>query len=328
MSKHEIVKIPGVKRLLLAVAMAALVTGSAQAAESYLSPRNDVALTGDTLTVGDVFPGIDHDAGYVLGPAPAYGQTMTLSARDLQRVSDAFNLGWNSVTGLEQTIIHRNAHDVDRYAIQAAVEKSLESSVHGQKFDVDLSDRNLSFQLPENVPATAEAQDLHYDLSSGDFRAVIVAPAGSAHPLVKQEVTGRLFPLVSLPVVKAAMRQGDVISADDIDYIDVRSANVATSTVVDSAKLIGMSPRKGIAPLKPIAMSDIAMPLEVKKGDTVLMELKSDAMVLTVQGKALDSGAAGETVRIQNPSSNHVVQAVVTGPKTVSVSAPAAVDGI
>jgi flagella basal body P-ring formation protein FlgA len=137
-----------------------------------------------------------------------------------------------------------------------------------------------------------------------------------------------MFPVISVPVLKTAMRPGDTISTNDIDYIDMRSANVASNTVVDAAKLAGMSPRKGIAPLKPIAMGDIAMPIEVKKGDLVVMELKSSSMVLTVQGKALDSGAAGETVRIQNPSSNHVVQATVTGPKAVSVTAPAGESGI
>lgn len=321
-------KVPDVKRLMLAVAMVACVINSAWGAESGLMPRNDVSLTGDTLTVADVFNGVTHDGDHVLAPAPGFGQTMTLNAKDLQRVSDAFNLGWTPVTGLEQTLVHRSSHDIDRYAIQAAVAKSLSGAVNGQKFDVELSERNVDFQLPENVPATAEAQDLHYDLSSGDFRAVIVAPAGSAHPLVKQEVTGHMFPVVSIPVVKNAMRQGDVITRDDIDYIDVRSGNVATSTIVDASHLIGMSPRRGIAPLKPISMSEMAMPIEVRKGDLVVMELKSNEMILTVQGKALENGAQGDTVRVENPSSSHVVQATVTGPKSVSVTAPENFDGI
>ena len=324
---HEIAKIPDIKRLMLAVAMVACVLNSAQAADSMLTPRNDVTITGDTLTVGDVFSGVTHDASYVLGPAPAFGHTMMLNAHDLQRVSDAFNLGWAPVSGLEQTIVHRSSHDIDHYAIEAAVAKGMEAAVKGQKFEVELSERNVAFHLPEDMPATAEAQDLHYDLSSGDFRAVILAPAGVPHPAVREEVKGRLFPVISVPVVKNAMRQGDTIGRDDIDFIDMRASNVSASTIVDAAKLVGMSPRKGIAPLKPIAMSDIAMPIEVKKGEFVSMEMRSGAMVLTVQGKALDSGAEGETVRIQNPSSNHIVQATVTGPKTVSVAAPASGDG-
>lgn len=127
----------------------------------------------------------------------------------------------------------------------------------------------------------------------------------------------------AVPVLKNPMRQGDVISADDIDYIDIRSNNVAASTIVDARRLIGMSPRRAVAGLKPVAMSDIAMPVLVKKGDMVVIELKSGGIHLTTQGRAIDSGAEGETVHVENPSSHHVVQAVVTGAKAVSVIAPA-----
>lgn len=315
-------KTPDFKRLMFAVAMVACVINSAWGAEGAFTPKSDVTLTGDSLTVGDIFTGVDHDAGFVLAPAPGYGQTITLSAKDLQRVSDTFNIGWNSVTGLEQTVVHRSSHDIDRYTIEGAIRKGMQDQLKGQKFDVELSERNLSFHLPEDQPATAEADDLRYDLSSGTFHAVIAAPAGSAHPAVKQEVSGKLFPVISVPVLKTAMREGDTISANDIDYVDMRAANVSSSTIVDAAKLIGMSPRRAVQPLKPIAQSEIAMPQIVKKGDSVVMELKSGTMVLTVLGKALDNGAEGDSVRVQNPSSNHVVQAVVTGTKAVSVSAP------
>lgn len=323
MSDIEIVKKPDMKRLMLAVAMTACVINSAWAAEFNMSPKSDVVIMGDSVTVGDIFAGVTHDAGYVLAPAPGYGQSLTLSAPDLKRVSDAFNLGWEPVSGFEQSVIHRSSREIDHYAVEAAVQKSLAAAVSGQKFDVELSDRNLSFHLPESMTATAEAQSLRYDLAKGEFRAVLVAPEGAAHPTVKQEISGRIYPVTSVPVLKNPMRQGDVISATDIDYIDIRSNNVSSSTIVDVNKLIGMSPRRAVAGLKPVAMSEIAMPVLVRKGDTVVMELKSGGIYLTTQGKAVDSGAEGETVHIENQSSHHVVQAVVTGAKAVTVTAPA-----
>jgi flagella basal body P-ring formation protein FlgA len=325
MFQLDVAKKPDVKRLMMAVAMVAFVVNSAWAAD--LAPKSDVTLTADSLTVGDIFPGADHDASYVLAPAPGYGQTITLGARDLQRVSDAFNLGWAPVSGLEQTIVHRSSHDIDRFAIENAVGKELSSAVKGQRFDIELSDRNISFRIPEDQPATVEAGDMRYDLAAGTFSTVISAPAGASHPAVKQEITGRIFPLVAVPVLRSAMRQGDMIAAADIDHVDVRTCNVASSTIVEDSKLIGMSPRRGIMPLRPIAASEIAPPQIVKKGDTVVMELKSGQMILTVQGKALESGAAGDTVRVENPTSNHVVQAVVTGDKSVEVAAPAGSSG-
>lgn len=323
MSDIEIAKVPDMKRLMLAVAMTACVVNSAWAAETRLELKTDVTVAGSSVTVGDIFAGVTHDAGYVLAPAPDYGQSLTLNAHDLQRVSDAFNLGWAPVSGFEQSVIHRSSHQIDRYAVEAAVQKTLAGLANGQKFDVELSERNLSIHLPESLPATAEAQSLRYDIAKGEFRAVLVAPAGSQQPAVKREISGRIYPVTSVPVLKNPMRQGDVISANDIDYIDIRSSNVSASTIVDAGKLIGMSPRRAVAGLKPVAMSEIAMPVLVKKGDTVVMELKSGGIFLTTQGKAINSGAEGETVHVENLSSRHVVQAVVTGTKAVTVTAPA-----
>ncbi len=319
------VKKPDMKRLMMAVAMVAFVVNSAWAAD--LTPKSDVTLTSDSLTLGDIFSGVDHDSSYVLAPAPGYGHTLTLNAKDLQRVSEAFNLGWAPVTGHEQTVIHRSSHDVDHFAIEAAVGKGMSDAVKGQRFDVELSDRNISFHVPEDQPTTVRADNLRYDMAAGTFSATIEAPASGAHQAVKRDVSGKIFPLVSVPVLHSAMRQGDTIAASDIDHIDMRSCNVAASTIVEDSKLIGMSPRRGIMPLRPIAASEITPPQLIKKGDTVIMEMKSALMTLTVQGKALDNGAEGDSVRVENPTSNHVVQAIVTGAKTVSVAAPAADSG-
>jgi flagella basal body P-ring formation protein FlgA len=53
----------------------------------------------------------------------------------------------------------------------------------------------------------------------------------------------------------------------------------------------------------------------------VTIILKSPKMTLTAQGKALDDGSDGDTVRITNTQSNKVIEAEVTGPAKVAVLA-------
>ena len=67
---------------------------------------------------------------------------------------------------------------------------------------------------------------------------------------------------------------------------------------------------------------DVAAPQVVKKGDTVTVTLKTNALNLTMQGRALQNGAEGDTVRIINTASNRTVDAIVTGPQTVTVTTP------
>lgn len=312
----------GIGTMVLAVAMIALMAGHADAA----MPKSSGSVNGN-VTVGDVFDGIaDDHANHVLAPAPAIGNPLVLNTEDLLRISKAFNLGWQPVAGMaSQVIVRRASHALHSDDIEAALRGKLRAELKGKKFDLQMSARNLTLKLPDNIAATLDIASLKYDLLQGDFQAVVTVPAGAEKPYLRKEITGRLYTVSSVPVLKSAVRSGDVITADDIEYIDIRNADLGGNIITDTQKLVGMTPRRGLSPLKPVSLNDIEQPVVVKKGDTVTMLLQSGALQLTTQGHALESGAAGEVVHIINKSSNKVIEAVITGPRTVSVASPAAV---
>jgi len=317
-----------IRRLLMAVAMAACVVNAAQAAspnlaQAAVAPKADSMISGDVVTVGDVFSGVTHDAGYVLAPAPSYGKALTLGAYDLQRVSDAFNLGWYPKTWHEQVVIRRDAHEIDGVAIRDAVRGKVEAGLSSRKVEVRLDTRDMSIAVPRAVPATVSVSDLRYDAAKGTFTATLTAPAGAARPTVRRSVSGRVFTLVSVPVLKTARMPGDTIRAGDISYVDTRGDDLAASTITDPARLIGMTPRRALAALKPVSASDVIQPPLVKRGQTVILQLQNGQMFLTAQGRALEDGVKGDTVRVANTASNQVVQGTVTGLKTVTVAPPA-----
>jgi flagella basal body P-ring formation protein FlgA len=320
------VKKTGMKRMLMAVAMAAVIVNSAHAASpqsnSGAEPRSEVLVEKDVVTVGDVFSGVTQDAGYVLAPAPGYGKTLTLNVNDLRRISDTFGLGWSPANGIAQSVVRRNAQELGAERIEAALEGRLASEMKGRKFGLQLYDRASSLVIPANMPSDIGVSGLKYDFSSGEFRATVFAPAGSASPAARREVSGRIFPVTQVPVLKGAMQQGDVISAEDIEYIDLRAAELGANVITDAKKIIGMSPRRGLAGFRPVTPSDIVPPVVVKKGEMVTMLFRSDMISLTAQGKALESGAAGEVVKVVNKSSGQSVEAVVTGLREVTIAPP------
>jgi flagella basal body P-ring formation protein FlgA len=69
----------------------------------------------------------------------------------------------------------------------------------------------------------------------------------------------------------------------------------------------------------PIQTSAIQRPILVAKGSLVTIILRTPKMTLTAQGKALDNGADGDTVRITNSQSKKVIEAEVTGTARVAV---------
>lgn len=300
------------KRLWLAAAMTAFVVNGAWAADVNTA----VSVTRDVVTVGDIFAGVTHDAEYILAPAPAFGKTLTLNAGDLQRISDAFSLGWLAPATPVQVTVRRAGSQIETADIEGALQSKLAEQLQERKFDMQLSDRGVTFFVPEGKSANIAVSGLKYDLNHGDFSAEVTV-AGHSRP-----ISGRLYPVTSVPVLRASLQQGDIISAEDIEYVDIRNSELAANVITDPEKLVGMAPRRGIASLKPVTPADVALPQVVKKGELVTMVLQSDTMTLTAQGKALSSAAVGETVKIVNAASGQAVDGVVTGPKTVSVRAP------
>lgn len=315
LNKHK--KKQGLQKLALTLLMTAALSVPAFAAGPDVVPRQKVLLTGNVLTVGDVFDGVTHDADHVLAPAPAFGSTMTLSSGDLLRISNAFNLGWYPV-GAESVVVRRDTQDIDSHEIEAAVQGALEDSVSGQRFGVDLNDRSVTMHLPPGSDATLRLTDLKYDLARGEFRAT--AEAGRE----KRDISGRFFPMTQVPVLSRPLRSGDVIGANDIQYIDMRSSDISSSLIVSAEKLIGQTPRRGVAALKPVSAADVVLPPAVKKGELVTMTLQNSVIQLTAQGRAMQTATVGEVIRVINTSSNQAIEALVTGDRTVMVRPPSA----
>ena len=67
--------------------------------------------------------------------------------------------------------------------------------------------------------------------------------------------------------------------------------------------------------------NDISRPKDIAKGQLVMMVLSTPSMRLTTKGKALESGATGDTIRISNSQTSTVIEGVITGPGQVRVDA-------
>ena len=73
-----------------------------------------------------------------------------------------------------------------------------------------------------------------------------------------------------------------------------------------------------------VRTTDLQTPVVVGKNSLVTIRLETNRMQLSVQGRALEDGAAGDVVRVMNTKSNSVVNAVVVDTGSVVV-VPAAI---
>jgi len=121
-------------------------------------------------------------------------------------------------------------------------------------------------------------------------------------------------------VLTHRLARGSVIAASDIQPMRVRINRLHGNTAIQPAQAVGMILKHDSAAGQPLTLLDVARQDLVLRGSLVHMTLSSDGIALAAEGIARDSGAQGDHVHIENPTSHVVVEAEVIGPDAVRVA--------
>lgn len=290
--------------------------GAKSAFAASLKPVSVV--TSDTITLGDIFDNVGRNSDYVVGPSPQPGQDMTLNARTLYRIATALDVQWRPATSMDQITIRRDATVVSYDKIETSLRNALEEKGVNGRFDLKFSGAKPSIVLPENSAEMVEVSSVTYDHNKNIFKATLVAPSRE-NPIKKIEVGGMVNRLTSVPVLASTLQSGDIIGENDIQMIEISQSDVQNNMIINKNDIIGMTPRRLVGAGKFIQMDDLIKPQLVQRGESVEITFTEGMLVLTAKGKALESGAKGDIVRVTNANSSRTVDATVVGQNQVIV---------
>ena len=125
---------------------------------------------------------------------------------------------------------------------------------------------------------------------------------------------------------KRAMRREEVITAKDLTYspIPQRSSADPSDYFTDIEKLVGKQMRRSLPTGQPFESQFVGDAVAVTRGEMVEVESVSGDVVVTTTGRASESGAVGDLIGIELLPSRKRINASVTAPMKVRVSAVAA----
>ena len=78
--------------------------------------------------------------------------------------------------------------------------------------------------------------------------------------------------------------------------------------------------KRSISRGSPFNSRNLRLPTTVHKGDIVEIVASTQGLMIRMRGKALNSGAKGERIRVKNQSSKKTIEAVVVDANTVTVN--------
>lgn len=316
-------------RKSLALLAAALLLGAVAAGAAAAAPlgagdivtlRPAAEVEDEVVRLADLFDGITDPAlaDTPVARAPEPGAAVEIGTRWLYAVAQAHKLPWQPRSRYERITVKRASHDIPASDIEAALRDALAEQGLAGDVQLMLDNPELRLTLPANSGGGLRIARLTLDPSNGRFLAQAVAPA-AGEPQARLAITGRAVALTEVPVLRAAKRPGEVIQARDIEWMSVQANRLTRTSVTDVESLVGMTPRRPIRAQDIIRTTDLQTPVLVAKNSLVTLQLQTDRMQLTAQGRALESGAEGDVVRVMNTSSNTVVSAVVIDSGVVEV---------
>lgn len=113
-------------------------------------------------------------------------------------------------------------------------------------------------------------------------------------------------------VAAVGLQRGQDIGAEDVRIERRRLKRPGIKYVHSLDQVIGKVAGRRLAANKPVDWRFLEQADLVRKGEAVQLLAKNASISVKIEGKALTSGAKGEQIRVQNPLSNRIVDALVT----------------
>lgn len=284
-----------------------------------LQPRNDtVTIDRQFVQLGDLFPNAGNKADIAVAYAPAPGSRTVYDVNSLASIARANGIKWQARSWFDRVVIERPGTVIGDTEITAAVRAELNKRNVDAKTDIELASRGISLQVPVNAANHLEIQNFQLDDRTGQFSGRLDVPGTDEAQSIT--VNGRIYRTVEVPVLDRRIATGDTVGHDDIQWQTMRAETVARNVILEPEKIIGMEAKHPLPSDQPLRVGDIRAPLIVTKGSLVTMVVQSPTMMLTSKGKAMEDGAKGDAVRIQNTQSKVIVEGEVISPGTVRVA--------
>jgi flagella basal body P-ring formation protein FlgA len=278
--------------------------------------RRETTVSGEFVRIGDLVDNAGAVADVPIFRSPDLGQAGNVkAARVLDAVRPHHILDLDT-GGIDEIMVTRASRAVTAKEME---ERLLGALAHrfGLRETKDLAanfDHEVRTLYVEPGAALSIAR-LNYDQRTRRFEAAFELPgSGPRRPLLR--VSGTLAETVEAVVPLRAIGRGEVIKA-----VDVRVERRAKTEAAAIEDLLGLAAKRALRPGEVIRAGDVMKPELVARNATVDITYEAPGMVLSIRGKALESGTLGDVINVLNVQSKRTIQATVTGPERVSVAA-------
>lgn len=283
--------------------------------------RASVTVTADVVRVGDL---VDNAGSAALIPvyrSPDLGTTGALPVAQVLSVLRAKQVIGVMTGDIKEVSVTRPARTLANKDLENAVASALERRFGlGDAANISVTlDRGVAnMQLDASNTGALQPVATRYDARSGRFDIAFEIGNDSNPAPTKLRFTGTAIETVEVAVLTRDIDRAELLKSSDITVERKPKAEV-TGEPASRDRTIGMQLRRPMRAGTPIRVADIVKPDFVQRDQNVTIIYQVPGLYLTTRGKAMESGAEGDTVSVLNLQSKRTLTGVVTGRGQVTV---------
>jgi len=296
----------------------------AAAADDFMAPptlRASVAVSSDVVRVGDL---IDNAGSAALIPvyrSPDLGTTGTLTVGQVLSVLRAKQVIGVMTGDIKEVQVTRLARTLASKDLETAVASALERRFGlGDAANITVTfDRGIAdMRLDASNTGALQPVATRYDARGGRFDVTFEINNDSSPTPTKLRFTGTAIETVEVAVLTRDIDRTELLKASDVAQERRPKAEV-TGEPASRDRTLGMQLRRPMRAGMPIRVADIVKPDFVVRDQAVTIIYQVPGVYLTTRGKAIESGAEGDTVSVINLQSKRTLTGIVTGRGQVTI---------
>ena len=311
--------------LIITVAHLTVVGFTATTSEAtspvYLKSEKEISVRANQVWLSDIFHNIPFESDTVIATTPALGKKFIFRYRDLKTIILHNKLQWRPNSKRVSRSVVRQSKELSLKVLRNLIENKLSSHILNYEVEVDFSTPQRRILVPYGSQQIITIDDLSYDDRSNFFRASIKIDSEVSEPMTLL-LSGRVHPLVAMPVLKKHISSGNIIKHEDISWKKIRSKHTSYDSISSAEQLRGQVARRPLIAGRIIRASDVRPQKLVNKGDFVVVQLRNDAMSLSTRGISIESGSRNEIIKIRNPRSKKIIEAKIIAPNLTIIQTP------
>ena len=304
-------------------ALLALALPAAAADDFIASPtlRASVTVTSDVVRVGDL---IDNAGSAALIPvyrSPDLGTTGTLTVGQVLAVLRAKQVIGVMTGDIKEVQVTRLARTLASKDLETAVASALERRFGlGDAANITVTfDRGVTeMRLDASNSGALQPVATRYDARSGRFDIAFEIANDNNPAPTKLRFSGSAIETVEVAVLTRDIDRADTLKSSDV-ALERRPKAEVTGEPASRERSVGMQLRRPMRAGTPLRAADIVKPDFVVRDQAVTVIFLAPGLYLTTRGKAIESGAEGDTVSVLNLQSKRTLTGVVTGRGQVTI---------